>query len=274
MAGKGLFAAKDFKSGDIITVSPTLIFPKESVSSVGADRKTIIQNYCIASEGVTNIALFPFGLGNMANHARSYKSNMELEWFWWSDEEKQNKLGTSTADLMAAPFAQVDIAYRASRDISEGEELTVDYGEDWANKWALHLASLNQWYLNSAARDLAEEDHNPPDAVVKGSEKPRFLAYMASENLFSPAWRAESDALEIQAAAVARMAAKSAADQLPAEIANEAAVVAAAAAAAEENGGVTAPVMVLPDADEDRSLSLDAAAQTTPVDVDIELLMA
>ena len=153
--------------GELVTVSPILIFPKESVSTAGADRKTVIQNYCIASAEVSNIALFPFGLGNMANHARVEERNMEVEWFWWNDEEKERKLKTSATDLMAAPFAQLDIAYRASRDISEGEELTLDYGDDWAHAWAQHLASLNQWYLNSAARDLAEEDHNPPDAVVK-----------------------------------------------------------------------------------------------------------
>ena len=194
LAGKGLFAVKDFKMGDILTVSPTMILPKDQVSNVGIEHKDIIQNYCIASPNVSNIVFFPFALGAMANHASAAKgtANMKLEWYWWNQEEKEIKMSTSAADLKSAEFAQLDIAYIALRDIYAGEELTYDYGDDWAQSWTNHLASLNQWYINTAARDEYENDHKIVPNELGASEKPKFLYFIASEDLFLPIWKAES----------------------------------------------------------------------------------
>jgi hypothetical protein len=174
------------------------VLPKNEVVDIGIGSKNVIQNYCIASNKV-DIALFPFGLGAIANHAKSDNSNMVLEWYWWNEEEKVNKMKSSTTDLSKAPFAQLDIAYRATRDIFEGEELTYDYGEDWAEAWANHLANLNQWHINSIIRQVAEENH---ESHLKYAdimeERPRFLAFIgASENLFLPHWIAiEKEATE------------------------------------------------------------------------------
>ena len=127
--------------GDTLTVSPTLILPKDQVSNVGIELKDVIQNYCIASPDVLNIVFYPFGLGAMANHTSAIKgtANMKLEWYWWNEEEKEIKMNTSAADLESKKFAQLDIAYSALRDIYAGEELTYDYGDDWAQSWTNHL---------------------------------------------------------------------------------------------------------------------------------------
>ena len=203
LAGKGLFAVKDFKMGDTLTVSPTLILPKDQVSNVGIELKDVIQNYCIASPDVLNIVFYPFGLGAMANHASAIKgtANMKLEWYWWNEEEKEIKMNTSAADLESKKFAQLDIAYIALRDIYAGEELTYDYGDDWAQSWTNHLASLNQWYINTAVRDKYENDHKivPNEVILGASEKPKFLYFIASEDLFLPIWKAESAKLIAEA---------------------------------------------------------------------------
>ena len=36
------------------------------------------------------------------------------------------------------PFAQLDLAFRATRPVAAGEELFFDYGEDWAAQWAAY----------------------------------------------------------------------------------------------------------------------------------------
>ena len=220
-AGKGIFAAQDFKHGDIVTVSPTFVLPKEGVMNIGNDGVTLVQNYCLASPDVANIAFFPFGLGAVANHASPAEANMVLEWHWWNAEDKEKKMQSTANDLSLAPFAQLDIAYRATRDIIEGEELTYDYGVEWADAWAYHLASLNQWHINSSVRDEAENDHRPPDQLVRGSLKPKFFNFIgASDHLFLPHWKAESAAIVAEAmriAAEARAAEALATEALAAE---------------------------------------------------------
>ena len=191
-AGKGIFAARDFKEGDLVTISPTFVLPKGGV--VNIDR-TVIQNYCLASPEVANIVFFPFGLGAVANHAKPDDANMRLEWHWWNEEEKDRKMSSAANDLSLASFVQLDIGYRATRDIFKGQELTYDYGEKWAAAWANHMSSLNQWYSDSAIRDAAENNHIPPDQFTPGYERPKFLYFIASEHLFLPHWKAESAAL-------------------------------------------------------------------------------
>ena len=180
-----------------MTVSPTLILPKDGVADIGIGRHDVIQNYCIASPDVSNIVFFPFGLGAMANHAESDKANMKLQWYWWNEDEKERKMSTSAADLKAAQFAQLDIAYIALRDISEGEELTYNYGEAWAQSWMEHLARLSQWDINAAIRETYEINHviMPDQANLESSVKPKFLTFIESEDLFLPIWKAESTKL-------------------------------------------------------------------------------
>ena len=180
-----------------MTVSPTLILPKDGVADIGNGTHDVIQNYCIASPDVTNIVFFPIGLGAIANHAGSNKANMKLQWYWWNEEEKQRKMSTSAENLKDAQFAQLDIAYIARRDIFAGEELMYDYGEAWAQSWMEHLASLNQWDIDAAIRDTYERNHEiiPDKANLGSSVKPKFLTFIESEDLFLPIWKAESTRL-------------------------------------------------------------------------------
>ena len=185
-----------------------MILPKDGATDIGIGRHDVIQNYCIASPDVTNIVFFPFGLGAMANHAGSDKANMKLQWYWWNEEEKERKMSTTAADLKDAQFAQLDIAYIALRDISEGEKLMYDYGDVWAQSWMEHLASLNQWYINAAIRDTYESNHEviPDKANLGSSVKPKFLSFVGSEDLFLPIWKAESIRLTIEAENIAAQA--------------------------------------------------------------------
>lgn len=180
---------KNFKKGEIVTISPVMVIPKSELSEVGETTETIVQNYCIASSNVSSIALFPFGLSAVANHARPEKANMAMDWFWWNEEERQAKMDATPEKLSGSPFAQLDLAFKAIKDIAVGTELTYDYGHEWADKWAKHLAALNQWHLNSAWIRHAETHHEPPYKQIRGSDKPRFLNFIgAPEGLFRPEW--------------------------------------------------------------------------------------
>jgi SET domain len=188
-AGKGLFAARNFEAGEIVTISPTMVVSKQQVERMSRETDSIFQNYCIASPDVSSIVLFPFGLSGIANHARAEKANMEMEWYWWSEDERENKMNASAEDLSRAAFAQLDIAFRAKVDILEGTELTYDYGEDWADDWVNYLGQLNQWHINEAWIGYADSNHEPLSSKVKNLVLPEFRSFIAApENFFFPHW--------------------------------------------------------------------------------------
>ena len=141
MAGNGLFAKKDFKKGELVYVSPVLALPKHKV--LDFNDESVLINFCIASPD-SDVALMPIGLSAMANHGGKH-TNMNLSWHFWPSEEPTVNLRKSADDLVKAPFAQLDLAYTATRDIRAGEELFIFYGEDWERKWWTHLRNLKEW---------------------------------------------------------------------------------------------------------------------------------
>ena len=122
----------------------------------------LLQNYCMVSQ-YSNTVLFPFGWGALANHAGVKQSNMELDWFWWDQnknmntspkgedfityEDKIRKMNSTLTELSQAPFAQLDIRYKASKDIKNGDELTFFYGNAWMEAWTLHLSRVAEWNI-------------------------------------------------------------------------------------------------------------------------------
>lgn len=97
--GRGVFALKDFKKGELIESCPVIAFtPKERKWL----EKTIL-NYYIYPWRSTRGAAVTLGYGFIYNH--SYKPNAD-----W----KQN-------------FKKLTMEYRAIKDIKKGEEITVNY---------------------------------------------------------------------------------------------------------------------------------------------------
>jgi hypothetical protein len=153
-AGRGLFASRHFVKGEIVSISPLLFLPKDEVAEVGTYSDSVLQNHCIASPD-SGIVLFPLGLESLANHAMTDTANMELEIFCWksthptNDVDKMHIINSTFTELSQENFAQLDIAYRATTDIHEGEEMTYNYGKGWINSWASHLVEVNDWLVET-----------------------------------------------------------------------------------------------------------------------------
>jgi hypothetical protein len=178
---------RNFKAGEIVTISPTMVMPKEQVERMSLETDSVIQNYCIASGSVSSIVLFPFGLSGVANHARIGQANMKMEWHWWSENEIW--MNASAENLSGAAFAPLDIAFRATVDIWEGTELTFDYGEEWADAWVSYLGQLNLWHMNEAWIGYAESNNLPLSSEVVDLVMPKFRAFIAApEGFFLPQW--------------------------------------------------------------------------------------
>ena len=147
-SGKGLYAKKSFRKGEIVTVSPVILLAKDRVIE-SAKTASVLMNYCIASAH-SSIALFPFALGALINHGSSKAANVEIDWYWWNndganDDSMNRKLNTSLRDLSLKESAQLDLQYIATRDIEAGEEILYSYGDEWQDAWSEYSAEISEW---------------------------------------------------------------------------------------------------------------------------------
>eukprot|EP01039_Chlorochromonas_danica_P011088 gene11088-12351_t len=123
--GVGLFARRDFEPGEVVAVSPVLVMSMEVLSKTKLS--SVLWNYCIGQPSRFPIALLPIARAALINH-HSELANVMMEW----DGEPPT---ASVEQLLAAPFAPLTLAYRATRLIRHGEEILLDYGSAWIETW-------------------------------------------------------------------------------------------------------------------------------------------
>ena len=97
--GRGVFAARAIASGETVEVCPTLELPEADVSGQLLD-------YVFDSPDHAKTVVMPLGYGMLYNHS----ADPNIEYFEADDGA---------------------IAYVATRAVAAGEELTINYGEQW-----------------------------------------------------------------------------------------------------------------------------------------------
>lgn len=176
LAGRGLFAKRAFKKDEIVAISPVLVVPKHGVEEMAEE--SVLLNFCMTTPE-SDVALVPIGYTAMANHGGD-DSNLALSWFAWDGQGQGDfsaKLKMTGDALVSSPFAQLDLSYRATRDIAAGEELTFSYSEGWEIKWVQHLDKLSDWLQESF--DSEEESLR---------NKPVFRTPIGSPDGLFPKW--------------------------------------------------------------------------------------
>ncbi len=108
--GRGVFAARDIEDGEIIEVCPVIVFPERDKKLL--DQTFLYDYYFDWGENGSEFALC-LGYGSLYNH--DYEPNAEY-----------------TMD-----FGSETIDFHALRNIRAGEEITVSYNGDPANKEAV-----------------------------------------------------------------------------------------------------------------------------------------
>ncbi|RYH08847.1 SET domain-containing protein-lysine N-methyltransferase [archaeon] len=137
-AGLGVFATRSFKKGELVSFSPVLALDEELVADT-FDSSTLM-NYCLAAEE-SQVVLLPLAPIGLVNHAD--EPNVYVNWLNWpSTNRLEETLQLPVDALLRLPYAPLDIAYYASRDIQEGEELFMDYGHRWSTAWAEYVQCL------------------------------------------------------------------------------------------------------------------------------------
>ena len=99
--GRGVFAEKDFKKGEVIEVCPLITDYKKNFEN------SKIKDYTFKSKFKKDQEVIVFGMCSMYNHSNDFNVH--------HNQDPENMI------------------YTASRDIKKGEELYVNYGGDYWN---------------------------------------------------------------------------------------------------------------------------------------------
>jgi hypothetical protein len=155
-AMRGMFAARSFKSGEVVSISPALLLSKKHLQSAASH--SVMINYAISANG-SDAALVPFGRGAMANNGGEMGSNMIVQWYDWkarrfiSEGDAYIPTDTPIAELTASPFVGLNVAYIATKDIEVNEELTIFYGDAWEKAWVKYERRMNNAHLRGLNRE-------------------------------------------------------------------------------------------------------------------------
>jgi hypothetical protein len=189
-AGRGAFATRPIKEGSLVAPVPLVQIPEETILNmhptkvvevppIDADSEEPDQLTMRASDEPTglqllfnyvyghpdsNLVFLPAGASvNYINHSKE-KVNAKLV---WSDHPFHQKewFNLSPLDLIAKENAYLGLMMEivATRDIQEGEEIFLDYGDRWQAAWDVHVADFEEgkpksWPLR--ALDLNQEHRN------------------------------------------------------------------------------------------------------------------
>jgi hypothetical protein len=188
-AGRGAFAARSMKRGEVVSVMPlvplnngedSLTILDDEDDPEGRGRPTLsyqlLYNYML-EHPQSSALFFPAGaITNYINHGGK-KANVKMLWTTkaWSNVEGSHE--TSVNDL--SQFGPIDMILElvATRPIKKGEEVLLDYGDEWETAWNTHVsmwkAATKDKRLFKSAMALNEIHHGvgkPPKPFPTESE--------------------------------------------------------------------------------------------------------
>ncbi|KAL3926373.1 MAG: hypothetical protein SGBAC_013503, partial [Bacillariaceae sp.] len=159
-AGRGVAASRFIPKGGLVAPAPVVHVPDYDVlemfepvdtpRSSGGGFKVVpdmkgpvmyqlLLNYCFGHEEST-LLLCPYGLLTALINHSSENANTRVV---WSDAMRHKEWLNNTIDHFGEEYiAGLQLDFVALRDIEEGEEILIDYGEPWQNAWEEHKATF------------------------------------------------------------------------------------------------------------------------------------
>jgi hypothetical protein len=152
-AGRGAFASRNLPKGTIVGYSPLVHVGEKAMElwNISYDNSTsitgeaysktdLIINYSFGHKD-SSLILTPYGaMVNFINHSKK-QANVRVE--WPTKESIAHKPEWLTKDV---PFFRntidkigLSFHYVALRDLKEGEEIFMDYGDEWQAAWDQHV---------------------------------------------------------------------------------------------------------------------------------------
>lgn len=162
-AGRGAFATRFLKKGTVVAPVPLIHLPhaermemhetKETivnnVTKIGLkDRDTVtgfqlLKNYCYGNSKST-VLLCPYGVMTAAVNHNQTQANLKMQW----GDPKRTGHSPEWFDLPIMSLIKekrtgLVMELVATRDIQPGEELFLNYGNDWEQAWNKHVKNWN-----------------------------------------------------------------------------------------------------------------------------------
>jgi len=124
--GLGVFAKLAYASGDAVEIAPALLIDRWELGQCLVDYRFFTPDF----RPVNSVVKVALGVGSVFNHSRT------------------PNLGYREASIEGATHAQAQATfYYALRDIAEGEELCISYGDDWWKSRENKELPLWEWRL-------------------------------------------------------------------------------------------------------------------------------
>jgi hypothetical protein len=210
-AGRGAFATRFLARDSIITGSPLLIILDRSYlhmyhSKTNAKGKHVrdttrlmghqlLLNYCYGHQD-SNLLLIPYASGvNYINHNQT-KANVKIQ--WTPDgiiSHNASYFELDINDMKGEYKTLLSIDYIAQRDINPGEELFLDYGDEFEKAWNNHVKKWKPPKHSKFYADAHTFNAKMKDSILRtqGEQEidpyPRNLAMHCHPNLRKNDWR-------------------------------------------------------------------------------------
>ena len=175
-AGRGLFARTAFAEGDVVLGTPLLFadgpdfltlydgdwWERSTPPTSTVVGRQLLLNYCYQHPSAA-LYLCPYGaLVNLFNHNQT-RANVRPVWV------ANGSLGHNASLLHTHPQLIADASpglawdYVATRSIELGEELFVDYGDDWEAAWQRHIKEFHasETSTEAATATTTKRPHHP-----------------------------------------------------------------------------------------------------------------
>lgn len=151
-AGHGVFASKFLSEDTAILPVPLIHIPERAVLTMRQPRKLIdmgyklekftrkqlLLNYCLG-HGESTMILSPYGpVFSLINHNQT-RANVRLQ---WAKPERSSHIPQALEKdvdwFKKEDGSRLAMEVIALRDIEPGEEILLDYGDDWEEAWQSH----------------------------------------------------------------------------------------------------------------------------------------
>mmetsp|Transcript_31361 Transcript_31361/g.46875 ORF Transcript_31361/g.46875 Transcript_31361/m.46875 type:complete len:578 (-) Transcript_31361:773-2506(-) len=165
-AGRGAFATRFIPKGGLVAPAPLVHIADKSKANMYAEtkgptgniirdeekvvHKQIILNYCFGHPNST-LLLFPYSSNVVYINHHSTEYNAKVRWTNDFDFYHHKDWLEKSVDFLEDQWtAGLMLEYVATRDIQPGEEVFIDYGEEWQKAWDEHV---KKWEPTSKESD-------------------------------------------------------------------------------------------------------------------------
>mmetsp|Transcript_26489 Transcript_26489/g.40975 ORF Transcript_26489/g.40975 Transcript_26489/m.40975 type:complete len:651 (-) Transcript_26489:54-2006(-) len=169
-AGRGAFARKAFAMDDVLLPLPLLQLRRRDLVTDENSGTTnqLLLNYCFG-DADSSMVLFPYSsTSNFINHSGEH-SNARLQWPE-SDPtnfHQEGWLAKSVEDILSQKHAGLMLHVVATREIFEGEEVTINYGKTWEDAWEKHLQEWSPPAGDEPGEYVSASDLNVSESRLK-----------------------------------------------------------------------------------------------------------